>query len=60
MLYSGAKGTRTSNNRLHNLNAAAVAAGVEIPPRAANHLHPRIHAEWNRQLFELIRATGSL
>jgi hypothetical protein len=36
---------------LHNLNAAAVAAGVEIPPRAANHLHPRVHAEWNRRLF---------
>jgi hypothetical protein len=47
-------------DRLHNLNAAAVAAGVEIPLRAANHLHPRVHAEWNRQLFELIRATGSL
>jgi len=46
--------------RLHNLNAAAVAAGVGIPPRAANHLHPRVHAEWNRQLFELVRATGSL
>jgi hypothetical protein len=47
-------------NRLHNLNAAAVAAGVDIPRRATNHLHPRVHAEWNRQLFELIRATGSL
>ena len=46
-------------NRLHNLNAAAVAAGVEIPGRAVNHLHPRVHAEWNRQLFELIRASGS-
>ena len=45
---------------LHNLNTAAVAAGVTFPPRAANHLHPRVHAEWNRQLFELIRATGSL
>lgn len=44
---------------LHNLNAAAVAAGVEIPRRADNHLHPRVHAEWNRQLFKLIRATGS-
>jgi hypothetical protein len=46
-------------NRLHNLNAAAVAAGVEIPGTAVNHLHPRVHAEWNRQLFELIRASGS-
>jgi hypothetical protein len=45
-------------SRLHNLNAAAVAAGVEIPRRAANHLHPRVHAEWNRQLFKLIRASG--
>jgi hypothetical protein len=47
-------------SRLHNLNAAAVAAGVEVPPRAANHLHPRVHAEWNRRLFELIRASGRL
>lgn len=45
--------------RLHDLNAAALAAGVEIPPRAANHLHPRVHAEWNRRLFELIRASRS-
>ena len=45
-------------NRLQNLNAAAVAAGVEIPPRAVNHLHPRVHAEWNSQLFKLIRASG--
>ncbi len=43
-------------NRLNDLNAAAVAAGVPVPPRAANHLHPRVHAEWNRQLFDLIRA----
>jgi hypothetical protein len=46
-------------NRLHDLNAAAVAAGVEIPRRAVNHLHPRVHAEWNRRLFELIRASRS-
>jgi hypothetical protein len=45
---------------LHDLNTAAVAAGVAIPPRAPNHLHPRVHAEWNRHLFELIRATGRL
>lgn len=43
-------------DRLHDLNAAAAAACVEIPTRAANHLHPRVHAEWNRQLFERIRA----
>ena len=42
-------------DRLHDLNAAAVEAGVEVPPRAVNHLHPRVHAEWNRKLFELIR-----
>ena len=46
-------------NRLLDLNAAAVTAGVEIPRRAANHLHPRVHAEWNRQLFDLIRAARS-
>ena len=45
--------------RLNNLNAAAIAAGVEVPPRAANHLHPRVHVEWNRQLFARIRAAGS-
>jgi hypothetical protein len=43
-------------NRLNDLNRAAVAAGVQPPPRAINHLHPRVHAEWNRQLFNLIRA----
>jgi hypothetical protein len=43
-------------NRLNDLNRAAVAAGAPIPPRAVNHLHPRVHAEWNRQLFDLIRA----
>lgn len=47
-------------NRLLNLNAAAAAAGVEIPRRAGNHLHPRVHVEWNRQLFERIRASGAL
>ena len=40
-----------------DLNAAAVEAGVEVPPRAVNHLHPRVHAEWNRELFALIRAS---
>jgi hypothetical protein len=45
-------------DRLHDLNAATAAAGVAIPQRAANHLHPRVHAEWNRQLFARIRATG--
>lgn len=41
--------------RLHDLRAAAIAAGVPIPARAANHLHPSVHAEWNRRLFESIR-----
>lgn len=38
-----------------DLNAAAVEAGVAVPPRKVNHLHPRVHAEWNRELFECIR-----
>jgi hypothetical protein len=42
-------------DRLLDLNAAAVEAGVEVPPRAVNHLHPRVHTEWNRELFKLIR-----
>lgn len=42
-------------DRLHNLSIAATAANVEIPPRAVNHLHPRVHAEWNRELFKRIR-----
>ncbi|MFT3957058.1 MAG: hypothetical protein QM722_22580 [Piscinibacter sp.] len=44
---------------LHDLNAAAAALGIEIPPRAPNHLHPRLHAEWNSRLFSLIRAARS-
>lgn len=44
-------------NRLRNLNVAATEAGVEIPSRAENHLHPRVHAEWNRELFARIRAS---
>lgn len=44
-------------DKLLDLNAAAAAAGVEIPPRAENHLHPRVHAEWNRELFEHIRSS---
>jgi hypothetical protein len=42
-------------NRLLDLNAAAVEAGVEVPPKAVNHLHRRVHANWNRELFERIR-----
>lgn len=40
--------------RLHDLNAAAVDAGVEIPPRQPDHLAPTVHALWNRELFVLI------
>lgn len=43
-------------DRLLNLNAAAVEAGVAIPSRAENHLHPRVHAEWNRELYRRISA----
>lgn len=46
---------------LHDLQAAAAAAGVQIPPRAPNHLHPQVHAEWNRSLYQRIaqaRAAG--
>jgi hypothetical protein len=47
---------KTWPTRLQDLNATAVAAGVQVPPRAVNHLHPRVHVQWNRQLFDLIRA----
>ncbi|MBP7668926.1 MAG: hypothetical protein KA774_18915 [Burkholderiaceae bacterium] len=43
---------------MHDLQAAAIAAGVEPPPRAANHLHPRVHASWNGSLFQRIQAAG--
>lgn len=45
--------------RVHDLNAAALAAGVDVPARAPNHLHPRVHAEWNRELFKRVRAGAS-
>jgi hypothetical protein len=38
----------------HDLQAAAAAAGVAIPPRAPDHLHPRVHALWNRELHARI------
>lgn len=45
---------------IHDLNAAATSAGVPIPERAKNGLHPRTHALWNRRLFGLIQdATGA-
>lgn len=45
-------------DRLQDLNTAAIAAGVDIPPRTPNHLHPRVHVEWNRELFRRIRESG--
>ena len=36
---------------LQDLNLAARSSGTPLPSRAPNHLHPRVHAEWNRQLF---------
>lgn len=42
---------------LHDLNAAASTAGVALPERARNHLHPRVHAEWNQRVLGLIRAS---
>ena len=42
-------------DRLLDLHAAAVETGVELPPRAVNRLHPRVHVEWNRELFKRIR-----
>jgi hypothetical protein len=41
---------------LKDLNLAATAAGIALPPRAPNRLHPRVHAEWNRELFGRIQA----
>ncbi len=41
---------------LHDLNAAATEAEVEIPPRQPNHLAPTVHPVWNRELFERIKA----
>lgn len=46
-------------DRLHDLNAAAVAAGVEIPARQPNHLNPIVHARWNRDLFAVIEQSRS-
>jgi hypothetical protein len=46
-------------NEVRDLNAASLEAGVVPPPRAKNHLHPRIHASWNRLLFSHIVAAGN-
>ncbi|GCL62559.1 hypothetical protein [Pseudaquabacterium pictum] len=41
---------------VEDLNAAATTAGVTLPERSKNHLHPRAHALWNQQLFNLIHS----
>ena len=41
-------------NQIQDLNSAAAAAKVEIPDRAPNFLHPRVHAKWNQDLYTLI------
>lgn len=49
---------KTWPSSLNDLNAVAVARGVSLPPRAPNHLHPRVHSKWNQQLFSLIQAAS--
>lgn len=44
---------------LNDLNRAATLSGVTLPARAKNHLHPLVHAEWNRQLFSYIQLARS-
>jgi hypothetical protein len=39
---------------LCDLNAAAIEAGVAIPPRTPDHLNPEVHARWNCELFRRI------
>lgn len=41
-------------DQLYDLNAAATEAGADLPERSADHLNPRVHAQWNRRLFERI------
>ena len=41
-------------NSVKNLYTASAELNIEIPARAKNHLHPRVHAEWNRDLYALI------
>lgn len=43
---------------LQDLNAAAVAAAIALPPKSKNHLHPRVHTDWNRQVFSRVQAAG--
>lgn len=46
-------------SRLFDLNAAAMEAGVDIPDRSPDHLNPRVHALWNRRLFQRILESQS-
>ena len=41
---------------LHDLNAAATEAEVDLPSRQKNHLAPEVHVAWNRELFARIEA----
>ena len=43
---------------LCNLRPIAEELGVELPERRPDHLNPRVHAEWNRELFARISAAG--
>lgn len=40
--------------QLLDLNAAARAAGIRLPPNGAGH-HPRFDALWNRSVFRLVQ-----
>ena len=42
-------------SEVNDLNQAATASGAVLPARAKNHLHPLVHAEWNRLLFSRIQ-----
>ena len=41
--------------QLHDLNEAARAAGIRLPPNNSGH-HPRFDALWNRSVFRLLQA----
>lgn len=35
----------------HLCNLGVAAEGFEVPPRSPDHMHPRVHALWNREMF---------
>lgn len=44
--------------RLHNLEAAATAAGLamaDLPPRPDDVFHPRVHAQWDLAVYRAIQ-----